>query len=71
MSEIALKQCPFCGGKAKMCNTNLGFFVECSNLGHIHNAGVLGGTFCLTEQLAAADWNGRAVKKKTARTAER
>ena len=32
-----LKHCPFCGNPARIVKTNLGFGVECSANGHIHN----------------------------------
>ena len=32
-----LKPCPFCGNPARIVKTNLGFGVECSVSGHIHN----------------------------------
>lgn len=57
--KIELKPCPFCGAEAKICNSSLGYFVECVPLGHLHNSGVFSNEFYKSEQEAADDWNGR------------
>ncbi len=60
MPEIKLKPCPICGGKAKICNSSLGYFVECVASGHLHNSGAL----YESAKEAAEDWNRRSDNGK-------
>lgn len=59
MSETKLKPCPWCGAKSRICNSSLGYFVECIPLGHLHNSGVLNDKFYKTSQEATKAWNRR------------
>ena len=36
-----MERCPWCKSIAKITNSPLGYFAECSKNGHIHNIGVL------------------------------
>ena len=50
-----LKICKDCGAEAKLISCNLGYFVECSKLGHLHN----GEKIYRTPAEAIAAWNRR------------
>ena len=56
-SEKMIK-CKICGAPAKMVKSNLGYFVECSKNGHIHNAGIYPGAhICKTPEQAEKEWD--------------
>lgn len=51
-------KCKICGAPAKMVKSNLGYFVECSKNGHIHNAGIYPGAhICKTPEQAEKEWD--------------
>ena len=50
-----LKKCKDCGAEAQLISCNLGYFVECSKLGHLHN----GEKIYKTPAEAIAAWNRR------------
>lgn len=54
-----IKKCPWCGCSAVVRPSALGYFVECSENGHIHNLGCFGyeKSFRKTEQEAIKTWN--------------
>ena len=54
-----IKKCPWCGRSAVVRPSALGYFVECSKNGHIHNVGCFGyeKSFRKTEQEAIKTWN--------------
>ena len=54
-----IKMCPWCGLSAIVRPSSLGYFVECSKNGHIHNVGCFGfdKSYRKTEQEAIETWN--------------
>ncbi len=64
-----LKPCPFCGKPAQLRKTNIGYFVECSEYRHIHNAWVLDIKLKSTEEQAIIAWNTRAKENAPQATA--
>lgn len=77
MSEITLKPCPFCGGKASFGNRTYSndpgkiyYFVHCMNwLCHAHVDGIENGYD--SQEAAARAWNCRAVDKDLVQMVER
>lgn len=61
-----LLNCPWCKQKAVVRNSPIGFFVECSKNGHIHNLGVFGfdKSFHKTEDEAIKEWNNQIKNMK-------
>lgn len=59
MQQSVIKPCPVCGCSANAITTVLGWFVECSKSGHIHNTGTFGGSLAATKEAAIEDWNRR------------
>lgn len=60
-----MNKCPWCEKKAKVKKSPLGYFVECSKNGHIHNIGVLvlgSKAFSETEEEAIKLWNQETKK---------
>ena len=60
-----MNRCPWCGNKAKVKPSNLGYFAECSKNGHIHNIGnhVLGSkAFSKTKKEAEELWDNETAK---------
>lgn len=61
MSEIKLKKCPFCGGKARMNSTSAfvrkAFYVNCDEIGCEMQCST---KLCFTKAEAAEIWNKRA-----------
>lgn len=57
--------CPWCGNKAVVRNSPLGYYAECSKNGHVHNIGVLvpaTSSYSKTENEAKILWN-KATKE--------
>lgn len=65
---VDTKKCPWCGCSAVVRPSALGYFVECSKNGHIHNIGCFDfeKSFRKTEQEAIKAWND-CVKKHLGR----
>lgn len=62
-----MNRCPWCGSKAKVKNSPLGYFCECSVNGHIHNIGCLvygSLAFSETENEAKELWDKETNKMK-------
>lgn len=54
-----IKKCPWCGYSAVVRSSVIGYFVECSKNGHVHNVGLFGfeKSYRKTEQEAVKTWN--------------
>ena len=62
-----MNRCPWCGNQAKVMNSPIGYYVECSKNGHVHNIGclVLGVTaFSDTEREAVKLWDEETNRMK-------
>ena len=53
-----LNKCKDCGADAQLKTCNLGFYVECCKLGHLHN----GEAIYKTKEEAIAAWNRRVTQ---------
>ena len=60
-----MNNCPWCGNKAVVKNSPLGYFAECSVNGHVHNIGCLVNVslaFSKTKNEAKELWNKETDK---------
>lgn len=56
---MTIKKCPWCGAKSIIRSCAIGYFVECSKNGHVHNVGCFGfdKSFRKTKGQAVNIWN--------------
>lgn len=62
---INMNKCPWCGNKAIVRKSPLGYYCECSVNGHVHNIGCFGieySVFSKTENEAKELWNKATSK---------
>lgn len=63
---IDMNKCPWCGNKAIVMKSPLGYYCECSVNGHVHNIGCFGieyySVFSKTENEAKELWNKETSK---------
>lgn len=54
-----MKKCKFCGNRAHIVKSPLGYFGECCKNGHVHNIGIFNDAkrFCVTEKEAKKEWD--------------
>ena len=54
-----MKNCKYCGSKARIVKTNLGYFCECERNWNLHNIGIFGNVkhLCKTPEEAEREWD--------------